>query len=90
MTDLYYLSQTDGAGDWREKEAKDLTELVQRRITYLQEKVENQVFKDIVKNQTDLGLLSWSHTHMAIHQRCLQNEKHFTSCREEVAKYFHL
>lgn len=36
MTDLYYLSQTDGAGDWREKEAKDLTELVQRRITYLQ------------------------------------------------------
>lgn len=36
MTDLYYLSQTDGAGDWREKEAKDLTELVQRRIMYLQ------------------------------------------------------
>ncbi|XP_069773480.1 alpha-(1,6)-fucosyltransferase isoform X2 [Narcine bancroftii] len=36
MTDVYYLSQTDGAGDWREKEAKDLTELVQRRITYLQ------------------------------------------------------
>lgn len=36
MTDLYYLSQTDGAGDWREKEAKDLTDLVQRRITYLQ------------------------------------------------------
>lgn len=33
---LYILSQTDGAGDWREKEAKDLTELVQRRITYLQ------------------------------------------------------
>uniref|UniRef100_A0A8C2XXD3 GT23 domain-containing protein n=1 Tax=Capra hircus TaxID=9925 RepID=A0A8C2XXD3_CAPHI len=28
MTDLYYLSQTDGAGDWREKEAKDLTEEV--------------------------------------------------------------
>lgn len=38
MTDLYYLSQTDGAGDWREKEAKDLTDLVQRRITYLQVK----------------------------------------------------
>lgn len=36
MTDLFYLSQTDGAGAWREKEAKDLTELVQRRITYLQ------------------------------------------------------
>lgn len=40
MTDLYYLSQTDGAGEWREKEAKDLTDLVQRRITYLQVRVE--------------------------------------------------
>lgn len=36
MTDLYYLSQTDGAGDWREREAKDLTEFVQRRIAYIQ------------------------------------------------------
>ena len=36
MTDLYYLSQADGAGEWREKEAKDLSELVQNRITYLQ------------------------------------------------------
>ncbi|XP_076833935.1 alpha-(1,6)-fucosyltransferase [Brachyhypopomus gauderio] len=36
MTDLYHLSQADGAGDWREKEAKDLTDLVQNRITYLQ------------------------------------------------------
>ncbi|XP_066550555.1 alpha-(1,6)-fucosyltransferase isoform X2 [Amia ocellicauda] len=36
MTDLYYLSQSDGAGDWREKEAKDLSDLVQNRITYLQ------------------------------------------------------
>lgn len=36
MTDLYYLSQADGAGEWREKEAKDLSDLVQNRITYLQ------------------------------------------------------
>ncbi|KAF4083823.1 hypothetical protein AMELA_G00121760 [Ameiurus melas] len=36
MTDLYHLSQADGAGDWREKEAKDLSDLVQNRITYLQ------------------------------------------------------
>ncbi|XP_023662503.1 alpha-(1,6)-fucosyltransferase isoform X1 [Paramormyrops kingsleyae] len=36
MMDLYYLSQADGAGDWREKEAKDLSSLVQNRITYLQ------------------------------------------------------
>lgn len=43
MTDLYYLSQTDGAGDWREKEAKDLTELVQRRITYLQVRIMEKV-----------------------------------------------
>ena len=36
MTDLYYLSQVDGVGEWREKEAKDLSALVQNRITYLQ------------------------------------------------------
>ena len=36
MTDLHYLSQADGAGDWREKEAKDLSDLVQNRISYLQ------------------------------------------------------
>ncbi|KAI2654490.1 Alpha-(1,6)-fucosyltransferase [Labeo rohita] len=36
MTDLYHLSQADGAGDWREKEAKELSDLVQNRITYLQ------------------------------------------------------
>lgn len=36
MTDLYYLSQADGVGEWRMKEAKDLSDLVQNRITYLQ------------------------------------------------------
>ncbi|XP_013870941.1 alpha-(1,6)-fucosyltransferase [Austrofundulus limnaeus] len=36
MTDLYYLSQADGVGEWRTKEAKDLSDLVQNRITYLQ------------------------------------------------------
>ncbi|KAL0967593.1 hypothetical protein UPYG_G00254210 [Umbra pygmaea] len=36
MTDLYYLSQADGVGEWREKEARDLSNLVQNRITYLQ------------------------------------------------------
>ncbi|KAF3850053.1 hypothetical protein F7725_019772 [Dissostichus mawsoni] len=36
MTDLYYLSQADGVGEWRVKEAKDLSDLVQNRITYLQ------------------------------------------------------
>lgn len=36
MTDLYHLSQADGAGDWREKEAKELSDLVQNRIMYLQ------------------------------------------------------
>ncbi|XP_023582066.1 alpha-(1,6)-fucosyltransferase isoform X3 [Trichechus manatus latirostris] len=50
MTDLYYLSQTDGAGDWREKEAKDLTELVQRRITYLQNPVDCSKAKKLVCN----------------------------------------
>lgn len=36
MTDLYYLSQADGVGEWRMREAKDLSDLVQNRITYLQ------------------------------------------------------
>lgn len=36
MTDLYYLSQADGVGDWRVKEAKDMSDLVQNRIMYLQ------------------------------------------------------
>uniref|UniRef100_A0A3Q2YCT1 Alpha-(1,6)-fucosyltransferase n=1 Tax=Hippocampus comes TaxID=109280 RepID=A0A3Q2YCT1_HIPCM len=36
MADLYYLSQADGVGEWRMKEAKDLSDLVQNRITYLQ------------------------------------------------------
>ncbi|XP_051954497.1 alpha-(1,6)-fucosyltransferase [Xyrauchen texanus] len=36
MTDLYQLSQVDGAGEWREKEARDLSSLLQNRISYLQ------------------------------------------------------
>ncbi|KPP66785.1 hypothetical protein Z043_114680 [Scleropages formosus] len=36
VTDLYYLSRADGAGDWREREAKELSDLVQNRITFLQ------------------------------------------------------
>ncbi|XP_067274322.1 alpha-(1,6)-fucosyltransferase isoform X1 [Pseudorasbora parva] len=36
MTDLHHLSQADGAGDWREKEARDLSSLVQNRISFLQ------------------------------------------------------
>nr|XP_020655368.1 alpha-(1,6)-fucosyltransferase isoform X1 [Pogona vitticeps] len=50
ITDLYYLSQTDGADDWREKEAKDLTELVQRRITYLQNPKDCSKAKKLVCN----------------------------------------
>ncbi|XP_072122491.1 alpha-(1,6)-fucosyltransferase isoform X2 [Mobula birostris] len=50
MTDVYYLSQTDGAGEWREKEAKDLTELVQRRITYLQNPKDCSKAKKLVCN----------------------------------------
>ncbi|XP_069064997.1 alpha-(1,6)-fucosyltransferase [Pleurodeles waltl] len=50
MTDLYYLSQADGAGEWREKEAKDLTELVQRRITYVQNPKDCSKAKKLVCN----------------------------------------
>ncbi|MGH0132839.1 UNVERIFIED_CONTAM: hypothetical protein FKN15_050747 [Acipenser sinensis] len=52
MTDLHYLSQTDGAGDWREKEARDLSNLVQNRITYLQDQDYN-VCADICCCQWD-------------------------------------
>lgn len=55
MTDLYYLSQTDGAGDWREKEAKDLTELVQRRITYLQNPKDCSKARKLVCNINTTG-----------------------------------
>ncbi|XP_067847433.1 alpha-(1,6)-fucosyltransferase isoform X1 [Heptranchias perlo] len=50
MTDVYYLSQTDGADEWREKEAKDLTDLVQRRITYLQNPKDCSKAKKLVCN----------------------------------------
>ncbi|XP_044514001.1 alpha-(1,6)-fucosyltransferase-like [Gracilinanus agilis] len=50
MTDLYYLSQADGAGDWREKEVKSLTELVQRRMTYLQNPKNCRKAKKLVCN----------------------------------------
>ncbi|XP_059505234.1 alpha-(1,6)-fucosyltransferase isoform X3 [Stegostoma tigrinum] len=50
MTDVYYLSQTDGADKWREKEAKDLTDLVQRRITYLQNPKDCSKAKKLVCN----------------------------------------
>ncbi|KAG7258564.1 hypothetical protein CRUP_037427, partial [Coryphaenoides rupestris] len=33
MTEMYYLSQADGVGEWRVKEAHDLSSLVQNRIT---------------------------------------------------------
>ncbi|XP_073789892.1 alpha-(1,6)-fucosyltransferase isoform X4 [Danio rerio] len=36
MTDLHELAQADGAGEWRDKEARDLSILVQNRISFLQ------------------------------------------------------
>ncbi|XP_067099820.1 alpha-(1,6)-fucosyltransferase [Osmerus mordax] len=50
MTDLHYLSQADGAGDWREKEAKDLSDLVQNRISYLQNPADCSKAKKLVCN----------------------------------------
>ncbi|XP_038641096.1 alpha-(1,6)-fucosyltransferase [Scyliorhinus canicula] len=50
MTDVYYLSQSDGADKWREKEAMDLTDLVQRRITYLQNPKDCSKAKKLVCN----------------------------------------
>ncbi|XP_007886281.2 alpha-(1,6)-fucosyltransferase [Callorhinchus milii] len=50
MIDLYDLSQTDGADEWREKEAKDLTDLVQRRITHLQNPKDCSKAKKLVCN----------------------------------------
>ncbi len=36
MADLYNLSMSDGADDWRKKEAEELSDLVQRRLYFLQ------------------------------------------------------
>ncbi len=36
MADLYNLSLSDGAEEWRRKEAAELSDLVQRRLHYLQ------------------------------------------------------
>jgi glycoprotein 6-alpha-L-fucosyltransferase len=36
ITDLGTLSEVDGYAAWREKEANDLSDLVQRRLDYLQ------------------------------------------------------
>ena len=36
MADLYNLSISDGAEEWRKKEAEELSDLVQRRLYYLQ------------------------------------------------------
>ena len=36
LTDLWNLSQSNGHGDWRRQEARDLSDLVQARIKHLQ------------------------------------------------------
>ena len=39
MADLYNLSISDGAEEWRKNEAEELSDLVQRRLHYLQVRV---------------------------------------------------
>ena len=36
MADLHNLSISDGAEEWRKREAEELSDLVQRRLHYLQ------------------------------------------------------
>lgn len=60
MTDLYYLSQADGIGEWRMKEAKDLSDLVQNRITCLQVSTDTPAAEPT-------GLYHFTHKHT---QRC--------------------
>ncbi|KAJ8270052.1 hypothetical protein GJAV_G00109820 [Gymnothorax javanicus] len=50
MADLFFLSQTDGAGDWREMEAKHLSDLVQNRLTYLQNPADCSKARKLVCN----------------------------------------
>ncbi|MCI4382898.1 hypothetical protein PGIGA_G00020050 [Pangasianodon gigas] len=56
MTDLYHLSQADGAGAWREKEAKDLSDLVQNRITYLQVNFTHILMRSLSKMVSTLNI----------------------------------
>ena len=43
LTDLWNMSQSNGHGDWRRKEAASLSELVQNRIKFLQVSVPHVV-----------------------------------------------
>lgn len=61
MTDLYHLSQADGAGDWREKEAKDLSDLVQNRITYLQVNLTHILMQSLSKTVSKLNVYIIEH-----------------------------
>eukprot|EP00057_Strongylocentrotus_purpuratus_P016641 XP_011671115.1 PREDICTED: alpha-(1,6)-fucosyltransferase [Strongylocentrotus purpuratus] len=50
MTDIYNLSRADGFSSWRQKEAKELTKLVQQRLRYLQNPKDCSKAKKIVCN----------------------------------------
>ena len=59
MTDLYNLSISDGADEWRKQEAEDLSDLVQRRLHYLQViDVLDFVFKIFGKSTCEKCLVS--------------------------------
>ncbi|XP_041468749.1 alpha-(1,6)-fucosyltransferase-like isoform X1 [Lytechinus variegatus] len=50
MTDIYNLSRVDGYSSWRQKEAKELTNLVQQRLRYLQNPKDCSKAKKLVCN----------------------------------------
>jgi hypothetical protein len=50
MTDMDTLSEVDGYAAWREKEANDLSDLVQRRLDYLQNPVDCGSARKLVCN----------------------------------------
>ncbi|XP_071509730.1 alpha-(1,6)-fucosyltransferase-like [Diadema antillarum] len=50
ITDIYNLSRVDGYAEWRRKEAKELSDLVQKRLRYLQNPQDCDTAKKLVCN----------------------------------------
>jgi glycoprotein 6-alpha-L-fucosyltransferase len=56
IADLDTLSEVDGYAAWREKEASDLSDLVQRRIDYLQNPEDCSTARKLVCNLNKVEL----------------------------------
>lgn len=59
MTDIDTLMEVDGYAAWREKEASDLSDLVQRRLDYLQNPEDCGSARKLVCNLNKVMWVVW-------------------------------